>query len=195
MKYAVALAFALTVGALAFAQQPATGQADAGWVTLFDGKNLDAFNQIGNANWRIEDSAVVADKGNGHLVTKQSYTDFQIRAEFWADEDANSGIFMRLSDPAKISATNSYEVNVFDKRPDPSYGTGAIVNIAKVDPMPKAAGKWNTFEITARGPQLTVVMNGTKTVDVQHSEFKAGPFSLQYAAGVIKWRKVQVKPL
>jgi hypothetical protein len=25
-----------------------------------------------------------------------------------------------------------------------SYGTGAIVNVAKVDPMPKAAGKWNT---------------------------------------------------
>jgi hypothetical protein len=66
----------------------------------------------------------------------------------------------------QITATNAYEVNIFDTRPDPSYGTGAIVNVAKVDPMPKAGGKWNTFEITAKGPQLTVVLNGTQTVDI-----------------------------
>jgi hypothetical protein len=42
-------------------------------------------------------------------------------------------------------------VNIYDQRPDPSYGTGAIVNFAKVEPMPKAGGKWNTYEITAKG--------------------------------------------
>ena len=89
--------FALTglslVAALGFAPlQQAVGQGD-GWTVLFDGKSLDNFNKIGDANWRIEDGAVVADKGNGFLVTKNSYGDFQLRAEFWADEDANSGIF------------------------------------------------------------------------------------------------------
>jgi hypothetical protein len=53
-------------------------------------------------------------------------------------------------------------VNIFDKRPDPTYGTGAIVDVAKVDPMPKAGGKWNTYEITAKGSQLTVVLNGRR---------------------------------
>ena len=52
---------------------------------------------------------------------------------------------------AKIDSKVCYEVNIFDKRPDPTYGTGAIVDVAKVDPMPKAGGKWNTFEITAQG--------------------------------------------
>jgi hypothetical protein len=41
--------------------------------------------------------------------------------------------------------------------------------------MPKAGGKWNTFEITAKGPQLTVVLNGTKTVDMQDSKFAGFP--------------------
>jgi hypothetical protein len=54
--------------------------------------------------------------------------------------------------------------------------------------MPKAAGKWNTYEITARGPHLTVVLNGQKTAD-------SGPFALQYGSGVVKFRKVQIKPL
>ena len=45
--------------------------------------------------------AIVADKSpdNSYLVTKNSYRDFQIRAEFWADKNTNSGIFIRAQDP------------------------------------------------------------------------------------------------
>jgi len=180
------------------------GQSDAGWTTLIDGASgLDNWNRAGDVNWRAEGGAIVGDKGKGgFLVSKNSYKDFQIRAEFWADHTTNSGIFIRCTDPAKITATNAYEVNVFDQRPDPSYGTGGIVNFAKVSPMPKAGGKWNTYEITAKGSQLTVVLNGVKTVDVQDSKFAQGPFALQFGnlpkdapGGAIKWRKVQVKPL
>ena len=196
MKRWSILAAALFVAAAAsWHVQQAAGQTDAGWVTLFDGKNLDHFNPIGDANWKIVDGVVQADKGNGFLVTKESYGDFQIRAEFWVDDDANSGIFIRCSDPQKVTATNSYEVNIFDKRPDPSYGTGAIVNVAKVDPMPKAGGKWNTYDITAKGDQFIVVLNGTKTVDAKDGKHARGPIALQYGAGVVKFRKVQIKPL
>src|SRR5205807_1371362 len=118
-------------------------QADAGWVTLLDGSNLNLWNRIGDANWKLAEGVVQADAGTGFLVSKSSYADFEIRAEFWVDEPANSGIFLRCSDPANVSATNAYEVNIFDTRPDPSYGTGAIVNVAKVSPMPKAGGHWN----------------------------------------------------
>jgi hypothetical protein len=180
------------------------GQSDAGWTTLIDGaKGLDNWNRAGDANWRAEGGAIVADKGKGgFLVSKSSYKDFQIRAEFWADHTTNSGIFIRCTEPGKINATSAYEVNIYDQRPEPIYGTGAIVNIAKVDPMPKAGGKWNTYEITAKGAQLTVVLNGVKTADVQDSKHAQGPFALQFGngakdapGGAIKWRKVQIKPL
>src|SRR5262245_63217954 len=83
-----------------------------GWTTLIDGdKGLDNFNRSGDANWRAEGGAIVADKGKGgHLVTKKSYKDFQIRAEFYAEAKTNSGIFIRIQDPNKIGATNAYEV-------------------------------------------------------------------------------------
>src|SRR3989442_9392772 len=100
-------------------------QADAGWITLFDGSNLNQWNTIGDANWKLADGVVQADAGTGFLVSKSSYADFEIRAEFWVDEPANSGIFLRCSDPSNVSAANAYEVNIFDTRPDPSYGTGA----------------------------------------------------------------------
>ena len=180
------------------------GQSDAGWTTLIDGaKGLENWDRVGDANWRAEDGAIIADKGKGgFLVSKNSYKDFQIRAEFWADHTTNSGVFIRCSNPKEVSATSAYEVNIFDQRPEPIYGTGAIVNVAKVDPMPKAGGKWNTYEITAKGSQLTVVLNGVKTADVQDSKHAQGPFALQFGngpkdapGGAIKWRKVQIKPL
>ena len=183
-----------------------SGQGDAGWVTLLDGSNpktLDNWNRIGEANWRAEEGAIVADKGKGgHLVSKNSYKDFQIRAEFWADHTTNSGIFFRVSDPKTIGSKNAYEANIYDQRPEQDYSTGAIVDVAKVSPIPKAGGKWNTFEIAAKGAHLTVVLNGTKTADVQHHQFTEGPISLQFGnrekgapGGAIKWRRVQIRPL
>jgi hypothetical protein len=179
---------------------------DAAWVTLIDGdKGLDNWDRIGDANWRAEGGLIVADKGKGgFLVSKADYKDFAIRAEFWAEADTNSGVFLRASDRQAVTADNAYEVNIWDIRPDPKYGTGAIVNFAAV-PVPitnKAGGHWNLYEIEARGAQLKVRLNGVETATLQNDKFSAGPFALQYGAGVqgvmggaIKWRKVQVKSL
>jgi len=201
MQRIYALVMVLCAGGAAFWNAGGASAQGDGWVTLFDGKNLDSWNTIGDANWKLADGMVVADKGSGFLVSKTAYADFQIKAEFWVDADANSGVFLRCADPQKVSAKTCYEVNIFDKRPDPSYGTGAIVDVAKVVPMPKAGGQWNTYEITAKGAQLIVVLNGTKTVDVQDSQHAKGPIALQYGAGVVKdagivkFRKVLIKPL
>ena len=72
---------------------------------------------------------------------------------------------------------------------------GGIVNFVEVNPMPKAGGKWNTFEITAKGRQITVVLNGQKTAELNNGLFAEGPITLQHADGVIKFRKVAIKPL
>jgi 3-keto-disaccharide hydrolase len=201
-----AIAF-LFAGFIAVSYMP-PASSETGWVTLFDGKSLNGFSKIGDANWRVEDGAIVADRGNGFLVSNNSYGDFQIRAEFWVEPDSNSGVFIRCTDPEKVTAENAYEVNIWDMRPDPSYGTGAIVNVAKVDPMPKAGGKWNVYEITAKGSTFTVVLNGQKTVDgVQNAKLANGRIALQHGPGskddkgvandkgVVKFRKVEIKPL
>jgi hypothetical protein len=169
--------------------------SNAAWTTLFDGRNLDAFNRVGNANWRLTDGVVQADSGVGFLVTRTSYADFQVRAEFWADDNANSGIYMRCANAEKITDETCYEANIFDKRPDPTYATGAMTKFAKSMAPMKAAGKWNTYDITARGDHLVVVLNGVKTVDMHDSKFRSGPIALQAAAGTVKFRKVEIRPL
>jgi hypothetical protein len=175
--------------------QDAAGQAAGNWNTLFDGKSLAAFDSVGDANWQIVDGAVQADRGSGFLVTKMPYGDFEMKAEFWVDDDANSGIFIRCQNPKEITASSAYEVNIFDKRPDPAYRTGGIVDVAKPAAMINAGGRWNTYEITARGPRLTVTLNGTRTVDIEHKGHARGPVALQYGAGTVKFRNVQIRSL
>jgi hypothetical protein len=165
------------------------------WITLFDGAHLNNFNRVGNANWTLANGIVEATTGPGFLVTKESYDNFEIRVEFWVDEGGNSGVYMRCQDSAKITDTTCYEANVFDKRPDQSGRTGAIVHIAKPLAIVDAGGKWNTYEITAKGPQLPVRLNGTLTAQAEDSKFTKGPIALQYAAGTVRFRRVQIRPL
>lgn len=204
MKRTMVLATALALAACAQLRL-----AGSGWETLVDGgKGLENFDRVGDANWRVEDGAIIADRGkSGHLVSKKSYGDFDLRAEFWAASDTNSGVFIRCNNREKIDSKNCYEVNIWDTRPDPKYGSGAIVDVAAV-PVPltnRVGGKWNTYEISARGGHMTVRLNGQQTVDVeeQRMNLRSGPFTLQYAlggangaqGGPIKWRKVEIRPL
>ncbi|MGE0061068.1 MAG: DUF1080 domain-containing protein [Xanthobacteraceae bacterium] len=195
-----AVTLAVGVLALVFAiPHAAHAQSGPGWVVLFDGKSIDNWNKVGETNWRVEDGAIVADKRTGktpaYLLTKEKYKDFQVYVEFWSSDDANSGIYMRCQDAEKVTDRTCYEANIFDKRKDPTYGTGAIVHYVEVDPMPKAGGKWNTYEITVKGRHIVVTLNGAKTAELRNGLFAEGFLGLQHGEGVIKFRKVAIKPL
>ena len=173
----------------------AAGQAGGGWTTLFDGSSLDGWSKLGDANWELEDGWVQADSGSGFLVTDDSYADFELRLDYWVDEPANSGIFIRCADPSSINDRNSYEVNIYDTRADQTYRTGGIVHIASPNSVIMSGGKWNSYEIKAQGTRLTVTLNDEEMVDVEDSQFAAGPIALQYGAGVVKFRNVRIRAL
>ena len=191
-KLALSIAYlaALSIGGVANAQN------SDGFTDLIDGVSLSGWNIIGSANWVIGNGIVEGNKPNGFLVSTKTYKNFVIKAEFYAESNTNSGIFIRCQDPNKVSQSTCYEINIWDTRPEQAYATGAIVDVAKVDPVPKAGGRWNTMEIIANGPNFKVMMNGFVTVaNGQDSKYSEGPIALQSAGGVIKFRKLQIKPL
>ena len=193
MKRSIAIILPLiTIGIIGF--QPVPGvSAQGGWTTLFDGSSLAGWNVLGNANWELADGAVQADSGSGFLVTPESYADFELTLEFWVDEPANSGIFIRCADAQSIRDTNCYEVNIYDTRPDQAYRTGGIVHVASPTSVINAGGRWNTYQIVARGQRLAVTLNGIRVVEVEDSQFADGPTALQYGAGVVKFRNVRIR--
>jgi hypothetical protein len=134
--------------------------------------------------------------GTNYLTTKSVYKDFEIHAEFWVSDDANTGIYMRCTELRPMTDRSCHEANIFDKRPDPSFATGAIVWLAKAPtPVPRTGGQWNTMDITAKGTNITVTLNGVKTAETHEARDAAGVIGLQYAGGVVRFRKLQIRPI
>ena len=173
----------------------APAQTGAGWTTLFNGKNLDNWEKTGNANWRVVDGVIEADMPRGFLLTKESYGDFDLRAEIWVNADSNGGVLFRITDPKDPGIENGYELNINDTRADQTGRTGSIVNVAKPLVKYDAGGKWTTIEITAKGPHLAARLNGTLTAEVDDTKYARGPVSLQAAGGLVRYRNVQIREI
>jgi hypothetical protein len=177
---------------------PASSKAPSAVTELINGNDLNAWKPVGNANWRLQDGLTQAELGDGFLVSRANYQNFRLVAEFWVDDEANSGIFFRCTDTNAINDKTAYEANIYDKRPDASYGTGSVVGIAKslVQPNLKAGGHWNTYDITVINNHIKLVLNGQTTVDVTDDAHPAaGPIALQYNKGVVKFRKLSIETL
>jgi len=200
MKRAVARAVAILAVAMvaACADQP----SKPGWITLIDGNaGMENWSVSGSAaNWRAEDGSIQADKTTGKgasvLVSKRSFRDLEIYAEFWASEDTNSGIYFRAPDPNKVNtASGAFEVQIWDKNPNPKYSTGSLVNVVAVQPIYKAGGRWNTYEIYVKGSEVIVKLNGVVTATTKEAKTHEGRIGLQFNGGPIKFRTLRVREL
>jgi hypothetical protein len=165
------------------------------WLELTD--SMDGWHTVGDANWHWEGNELVADEASGasHLVTDESFSDFQIQLEFWNHEGANSGVFMRIQNPEAITDTTAYEANIYDDRPDQSGRTGGIPNFLPPEAVLDTWDKWNTYDITMEGDHIVINLNGVKTVDGMDDSFSSGPISLQYGSGTVKFRNVRIRRL
>jgi len=182
----------LLVATVCIAVNRAPAQTAAGWTSLI-GKDLSNWDVTGNADWKIGDGIIEATKARGFLLTKDSYTDFDLRGEVWALADSNGGFLFRITDPKNPGIENGYEFNINDNRADQTGRTGSIVNVAK--PLFKfdSAGKWTTVEISARGPHMTGKLDGKLIAEADDAKYASGPVSLQAAGGVIRYRNVQIR--
>lgn len=165
----------LSLPAQAWAQAPASAPAGAkesapaagkdGWITLFDGKDLSAFtNSDGGATrWTIEDGALHGDDKSGDVWTKASFSDFVLEVEF--KTTGNSGVFFRTGD-VKDPVQTGIEIQVERPGGPNVHSVGAIYDL--VAPSKNAAkdGEWNQYVITAKGPEISVVLNGVKIAEM-----------------------------
>jgi len=150
--------------------------ADAGWTTLFDGKDLSAWQKSSTAKWVVEDGVIaLAERDDGtlnnadYLWTKQQYGDFVLELEFKVCPGyANSGVFLRtadLDDPVytgiEVQVSNSHG------REEISRGgtAGAIYDcLAPTKNLARPAGEWNQYRITCRESLITVELNGEQVL-------------------------------
>ena len=191
---------ALATGALALLHgcgEPMPPVDEEGVLLLLDGTSLDFWTVVGDANWRLEDGSATADQStaNSWLVSTGRYANFALELEFWVNTEANSGVFLRCQNAAAIDEASCYEVNIYDTRPDQTYRTGGIVNLAEPEQFVYTGGQWNRFEIRAEGAHLEVTLNDKKMVDIEDTKLTEGHIALQYGTGTVRFRNVRLQVL
>ncbi|MSU49551.1 MAG: DUF1080 domain-containing protein [Opitutus sp.] len=150
-----------------------------GWVSLFNGRDLDGWKitdvrgGIEPNAWVVEDGCLTR-KAKGYLVSNGQYGDFIFDAEFKVGPKTNSGIFLRY-DPSYAGTGKIYwwngllEVQLFDsfgKAQTDTHDCGALYDM--IAPKPNSMrppGQWNRITITAKGSRIAIMLNGATVVE------------------------------
>jgi hypothetical protein len=141
---------------------------EASWQTLFDGTDLNAWqNARGeepSPGWAVEDGQLVRKDRAGYLWTKERFADFCLELEY--KTAGNSGVFFRTED-LRNPVQTGIEVQVLTPSASPSRGTtGALYDLlAPSKAADRPAGQWNKMAITAKDAHIVVVLNGEKIID------------------------------
>ena len=163
------------------AAQTPTPAAPGNWRQLFNGKDLDGWQHVGEGSMAVENGMIVnkGKTGEGLLWwTGERFGKSVIRVVYrMKDKPANSGVFIRI--PLRPRETSmpvhyGYESNI---EPDPArwqeddyYATGSLYGFTKVLRRPDAPGTgWNVMEITIDGPRTSVKVN-----DIVVTDYKDG---------------------
>ena len=179
------ITLALTTSQITLAQE---------WTTLFDSSNLDSFNTLGEAQWKIIDDYVEADGYTGsYLVTKENFGDFELELEFWPSMDANSGVYIRNQSGENIGADFGYEINIYDTNENPDNRPGALIRFSPPLVEVVAGGKWNKYEIKAEGSRIVVHLNGILVADLDDDTYTSGPIAFQNNGGLIRFRNIRIR--
>ena len=207
--------------ALALASSPSQAQLTKaekmdGWKLLFNGKNLDGWNQKnGEAKYEVINGEIigttVANTPNSFLCTNETYGDFILELDLLVDDNMNSGIqFRSLSTPDfENGRVHGYQMEI-----DPSSRawSGGIYDEARRgwlcinDGNPKAQNAfkhndWNTYRIEAIGNTIRTFVNGVPIAHLIDDMTPEGLIALQVHSiygsmkpGMqIKWKNIKIK--
>ena len=211
--------FLLSLPLLALAALPGRPQDTAGSKPLFNGTDFTGWQTAGRQpvtkGWVVKDGAMVRESAGGDIWTKDRFGDFVLELEF--KTAGNSGVFVRTDNP-KDNVQTGIEVQVDVPRGKPDkHSVGAIYDL--VAPTKENAKKddWNKMTVTAKGPMLTVEINGERVAEIDldkwteggknpdgtKNKFKTalkdfkreGHIGLQDHGAAVAYRNIRIRPL
>lgn len=194
-------------------------EKEAGFVALFNGKNLDGW--IGNkVSYTVDDGMIVIKPGNdsgGNLYTEKEYSDFVFRFEFQLTPGANNGLGIRT--PAEGDAAYvGMELQILDNTAsiyadlEQYQYHGSVYGVIPARRgFLRPVGEWNYQEVTVQGTKVKVVLNGTVIVDgdiagaiangtIDHKEHpglrnSSGHIGFLGHGSVVKFRNIRIREL
>jgi len=146
--------------------QPTLGQEE--WTPLFNGKNMENWEHVGDGSFTVEDGLLKTQGGMGLLwYTPRKFENVKIKVVFKGSFHNNAGVFIRIPEkPTEpwMPVNRGYEVQI-DDQADEYHRTGVLYSLTEAKATPAKPDQWNTMIITLDGNRTIVHVNGTLVTD------------------------------
>ncbi|WP_420633558.1 3-keto-disaccharide hydrolase [Candidatus Palauibacter sp.] len=161
------------------ANQLTAEEAAEGFELLFDGESLDAWRGFQMEDvpegWSAADGTLAFTPGarGGTLITRDTYTDFDLRLEWKVGPAGNSGIFFGISEATESAFQSGPEMQVLDNAGhydggNPLTSAGSNYGLhAPPEDVSRPAGEWNEVRIVRHGNQVVHWLNGVRIVEYE----------------------------
>lgn len=184
---------------------------EAGWVSLFNGKDLSGWHNNGEEKWVVENGTILGESTAGkygYLTTEKTYRDFNLRLKFKCELPGNSGVFFH-SRITGIDPNHGPDIQGMQVEVDPSRHTGGLYEsggrgwVALPTPEGERVIKpndWNDLEVSVRGDHCVTRLNGVQIIDYQDPapKFAQGVIALQLHTGggvKIRWKDLYIQEI
>jgi hypothetical protein len=149
----------------------AASAAEPGFVSLFNGRNLDGWVVAGNPEgFTVLDGCIHSDggKGGNWIRTAKQYGNFVLRLEWMLSKTGNSGVFIRNG------KEGGFEVQLlapWTPHRDDLHCTGSIYGHVPANPRPdETTLRWRRMEVTAEYKHITVKVDGITTCQADYDQ-------------------------
>jgi len=194
----------------------ALATSDDGWVDLFNGKDLEGWEQInGTAKYEAKDGCVVgttvANSPTSFLCTNKKYGDFELEFEVKVHPELNSGVQIRSESKPEFKngrvhgyqveiAINGFSGGIYDEARRAKFlnadkPTDEIRKLLKKD-------EWNKYRVVCQGDHIQTWVNGVKVTDLKDDMTQTGFIALQvHGVGkradplTVQWRNIRLREL
>ena len=179
---------------------------DAGWLELFNGKDLTGWKTMGVNGWTVENGVLLgktATGDNGWLMSDREFTDYELELEYKIGPGSNSGIFLRAWPEGNISGSEFREIQLLDDEA-PAFAsmgadrrTGSLFGLVAPQTAPKVpANQWHRVRVHLQGQQLQLTINDIAVLKHTLTDLRpSGRIGLQLYPTQVEFRNIRVRPL
>jgi len=176
-------------------QAAAPAGSERGFEPLFNGRDLEGWQQDTPGIWSVRDGMIVGKstnlRHNDFLRARKHYKDFTLKLSFrLIGGVGNSGIQFRSQPVPNSHELSGYQADIGETYwgclYDESRRRKVLVQASPAHLAGLRKDGWNEYIITARGNHITLDLDGVRTVDYQETEpgmDVAGLIALQVHSG------------
>jgi hypothetical protein len=152
---------ALFVAAFVLQTAPAV---EAGFVSLFNGKDFTGWKLANPESFRIEDGAIVANGTPGHAfydgpVGNHAFRNFELKVDVMTRANSNGGIFIMTDFQESGWPAKGFEVQVNNTYARDPIKTGSLYQVSNITEAPAGDDEWFTEHITVQGEMIMTAVD------------------------------------